>query len=162
MRLLLILIVLFLLPARVLVGQPDKGRESLRGLSSFFVVIPPVNDDISQDGLNVAHLRNVVESSLTQAGIGISKEPKQKEGFANLVVLIDTIKTQGVYLFTVSVGVVQEVHLTRDPKMTAMPAQTWTALALGLTTPQRLDIIDEPLKEKLGDFIKAFRAANGG
>ena len=63
-------------------------------------------------------------------------------------------------MFTVSVALVQKVQLTRDAKLDAVPAQTWNAIGLGLTTPQRLDIIDEPLTEKLGEFVKAFKAAN--
>ena len=151
-----------LLPANFLFAQADKGQESLRGLSSVFVVVPAINEDASHDGLSAAHIRSVVESSLSQAGISVAKEPQQKDGFANLVVTIDTIKhPQGVYLFTASVALVQTVQLTRNPKLKALPSQTWGAVALGLTTPQRLDIIDEPLKEKLGEFVKAFKAANG-
>ena len=144
-----------------LFAQADKGRESLRGLSGVFVVVPAINESASRDGLSATHIRSVIESSLGQAGIPSPKEPQQKDGFANLVVTIDAIKhPQGVYLFTVGVALVQTVQLTRNAKIDAAPAQTWGAIGLGLTTPQRLDIIDEPLKEKLGEFIKAFKAAN--
>lgn len=127
----------------------------------MFVVVPSISDEASRDGLSAANVRDVIEATLGQAEIATVKEPQEKDGLANLVVTIDTIKhPQGVYLFTVSVALVQTVQLSRNPKMIAMPAQTWGVVAMGLTTPKRLDIIDEPLKEKLGEFIKAFKAAN--
>lgn len=156
------ILLLLLLSAAHLLGQADNGRESLRGLSGVFVVIPAISEDASRDGLSAAHLRSVVDSILSKAGIPTTKEPQSKDGFANLVVKVDTIKhPQGLYLFAASVGLVQTVRLTRNPKMAATPSETWGTAALGVTTPDRLDIIDEPLKEKLGEFIKAFKAANG-
>ena len=72
-----------------------QSANALRGLTSVFVVVQPINDDIGRDGLFVAHVRSVVESSLPQAGIAtVAKEPQQKDGFANLVITIDTIKQQ--------------------------------------------------------------------
>jgi hypothetical protein len=65
-----------------------------------------------------------------------------------------------VYAFKVEVSLVQTVRLTRDPKRTAFPSTTWSANAIGLTTPKRLDIIYEPLREKVGDFIKDFNDVN--
>ena len=145
----------------VLDGQTADEKKSLQGLSSVFIVVQPINEDAAKDGLSAAHVRSVVESTLGQAGIPVAKEPQQNDGYANLIVTIDTIKSQGVYLFTVQVGVVQMVQLMRNLKMGNMPAQTWGAVSLGLTTPQRMEIVDEPLKDKLADFVKVFKAANG-
>ncbi len=141
-------------------GQTVNQKKSLQGLGSVFVVVQPVNDDAARDGLNQAHLQGVVESILHQADIPVAKQPEPENGLANLIVTVDTIKVQGAYLFTVSVGVVQAVQLTRRAEVGTVAAQTWSVDALGVTTPQRLDIIDEPLKAKVGDFVAAFKAAN--
>ena len=83
------------------------------------------------------------------------------EGDAQLTIIVDTIKhPQGVYLFTVTVSVVQTVKLTRKPKGDDFPSETWKAIALGLTTPKQIEVILEPLKEKLGSFTEAWRSVN--
>jgi hypothetical protein len=64
------------------------------------------------------------------------------------------------YLFRVSVGVVQNVKLSRLTNASDIPAETYRKIALGLTTPGRMEVIEEPLKEKLAEFIADFLSVN--
>ena len=140
--------------------RSEEAQKSLRGISSVFVVVQPVNDDVSKQGLSTAHLRSVVEASLTKAGVNMAKEPQQKEGSANLIVTVDTIQQQGACLFTTRVALTQSVQLTRNAKLGTFAGQTWNALALGLTTPGQFEVIDQALQAKLTEFTTAFKAAN--
>ncbi len=52
------------------------------------------------------------------------------------------------------------MRLDRGKSSASLPAETWSKLALGLTTPDRMDVIDHPVLEKLDEFISDYRAAN--
>jgi hypothetical protein len=39
-------------------------------------------------------------------------------------------------------------------------ADTWSNSAMGLTLPNKWEIIDQPLNEKIGEFIEDFLAVN--
>ncbi|MDP3069004.1 MAG: hypothetical protein Q8N18_01890 [Opitutaceae bacterium] len=142
-------------------ATPNRGKASLTGLKGVFVVVSSIDQAARKDGLLESRVREVTEAALRAANIPIRTQPEAADGDANLVITIDTIKhPQGPYLFSVSVALVQMVRLTRSPSGTPIPAETWGAKGLGLTSPARMDIIEEPLKEKLGEFISTFRSAN--
>lgn len=159
MRTLLLVVGLFTLSTAVESDAAERGVASLAGLRGVFVMVPELPPAVRQGGLPETKVREVVEATLKDAGITARKEPAAEDGDANLIVIIDTIRhPQGIYLFRVEVAVVQMVHLTRAPKNSPIPATTWSANALGLTTPTKMDIIEFPLKEKLADFVQAFRS----
>jgi hypothetical protein len=142
-------------------GQTENPKESLRGLKGIYVKALPVAEDARKDGLKVERLQEVVVNQVRAAGINIHTQPQASDGYANLIVIIDTIKhPQGPYLFTVSVGVVQNVKLSRLTNASDIPAETYRKVALGLTTPSRMEVIEEPLKEKLAEFIADFISVN--
>lgn len=142
-------------------GQTANQKESLRGLSGLFVKIAPVAENARQDGLKVEQLQEIVLTQLRAAGITVHSQPQVADGYANLIIVIDTIKhPQGPYLFTVSVGVVQNVRLSRLTNTTDYPSETYRRIALGLTTPSRMGVIQEPLKEKLAELIDDFLSVN--
>ncbi len=147
--------VLLLLPA-LSFSQTAASRESLRGLNGVFINILPIAKDAQSDGLSTSQIQKIIETELRKAGITIQSAPLPSNENANLSIVIDTIKhPQGVYVFTVSVSVVQEAQITHGQKQGRFPVETYGTIALGLTTPNRMDIIYEPLKEKLGEFIKS-------
>jgi hypothetical protein len=159
---------IFLLPAVLLFGvlfsqAQTKPRESLHGLHGVFLYIHPVGHDVEAGGLTTEQVKIVVEKSLKQAGLTVYNEPQPAEGSANLVVIIDIVKhPQGAFLYSVEVSLLQEVHLARTKEADPFPAQTWGSRALGLTSPNRTDLILEPLKAKVEDFIADYKAANKG
>lgn len=152
--------ILLMLPVLAF-SQTSAPKESLRGLRSVFIKVLPVASDAQADGLFVSQIQKIVESELRKAGVPIRSEPQFGQEYASLGITIDTIKhPQGVYLFTVNVAVVQEVQITRPQRQGSFPAETYSKRALGLTTPSRIDVIYEPLKEKLGEFIRDYLAVN--
>ena len=135
--------------------------DSLRGISGVYLNVLPTNKDAAAAGLSEAHIRRIVKDRLRKAKIPIHKRPSPKDGRANLIVKIDTLKhPQGVYLFTVEVSLIQEVHLARLKSADLFPSETWSKQALGLTTPNQMDLIHHPVLEKVDEFIADYRKAN--
>lgn len=144
-------------------SQVSGPKESLRGLRGVFIKILPIASEAQADGLSLSQIQKIVESELRKAGVPICNESQISQEYASLAITMDTIKhPQGVYLFTVNVSVVQEVQIARQQKQGLFPAETYSKRALGLTTPNRMDIMYAPLKEKLSEFIRDYLAVNPG
>jgi hypothetical protein len=146
--------------AGVLQSQ-TKPKESLRGLNGVYLYVHPLDKDVEAGGLTAMKIKNAVETQLRSAGIPIHNEPNPANGSANLAILVNTLKhPQGVYLYDVGVSLLQEVRLTRLSAADSFPAQTWSTKALGLTTANRMDIMLEPIRAKVDDFISDYTAVN--
>ena len=138
-----------------------RQRESLRGLTGVYVTVPPVGKGVEGGGLSTSQVQQAVQAQLREAGIPIQDEPQPANGSANLVVIIDTVKhPQGAYLYEVEVSLLQDVHLARRQSPDSFPAQTWGGKAIGLTSANRMDLILEPVRERVGDFVADYLAAN--
>ena len=136
-------------------------KESLRGLHGVFVYVHPVGKYVEAGGLSTTQVQNAVEKALRQAGITVYSEPQPADGSANLVIEISVVKhPQGPILYGIEVGLVQEVHLTRTKEPAPFPGQTWAANMIGLTTPDRTDLILEPVISKVNEFIGDFKTVN--
>lgn len=136
-------------------------EESLRGLHGVFVQVPHVGRDIEAGGLSTIQIQSAVEKALGAAGIPVYSEPQPAEGSANLIIEISLVKhPQGPYLYGVEVALVQEVHLSRTKESEPLPAKTWSAIAAGLTSANRTDLILEPIVAKVNEFISEYRAVN--
>lgn len=154
------ILALVLLSASILRSQ-TRPRESLRGLSGVFVYVHPVAKEVEAGGLSTTQIQKIVQGKLTDAGIPIQSEPQSTNGSATLVVIIDTVKNSpGAYLFEVDLSVLQEVHLARRQDPESFPSQTWGAKAIGLTGANRMDLMIEPLKARLADFVSDYLAVN--
>jgi len=138
-----------------------RASESLRGLHGVFLYVHPVGKDVEDGGLTTLQVHNAAEKALRQAGIPVHSEPQPADGSANLIITINIVKhPQGPYLYGVTVSFLQEVHLARTKEAEPFPAQTWDAMAFGLTSPNRTDLILEPLMSKVNEFIDAYRSVN--
>jgi hypothetical protein len=152
-------VAIILLLASVSLAQTQQ-RESLRGLSGVYVYIHPLGKDVEAGGLATSQIQKAVQAQLRDAGITLQDEPQPADGSANLVVTIDTVKTQGVYLYEVEVVLLQEVHLARRQVPDPFPSETWGTKVIGLTTANRMDLILEPLKSTVAGFIADYSAVN--
>jgi len=65
-----------------------------------------------------------------------------------------------VYVFTVTVEVAQDVQLTRDPKAKHLMSGTWRRDIQGITSPDRMDVIEQALKQMVNLFVKDYQAVN--
>ena len=106
----------------------------------------------------------LVKSALAEAGIPTTAAPKRANGDANLSVTVDLIRQPqlDVYAFTVEVAVTQNVRLTRPARADAMSAETWRRTLQGITSPDRLDVVDLALKQCMNLFAKDYQAVNPG
>lgn len=103
----------------------------------------------------------MVETKLREAGIPIQSEPQPANGSANLVATIDTVKNpQGIYVYAVELSLLQEVHLARRQEPDPFRAETWGAKAIGMTSANRMDLILEPLRARVDDFVNDYLAVN--
>ena len=158
-RILVILALILSVPA--ISDAQTRPRESLRGLPGVYVYVHPVEKDVEAGGLLRSQIQSAVEGALRKAGITIYSEPQPADGSANLTIVVDTIKhPQGPYLYSVEVSLLQEVHLARRREPDPFPAQTWSARAFGLTSPNRMDLILEPIRMKVDEFIGDYLAVN--
>ena len=138
-----------------------RPKESLRGISGVYLYVHPVGKEVEAGGLSTGQIDKAVRAQLREAGVPLDDQPQPADGSANFVVIIDTVKQpQGVYIFEVQVSLLQEVHLARRQQPDPFPAETWSAKAIGLTTPNRMDILLAPLKEKAAEFIEDYRSVN--
>ena len=142
-------------------AQTPVAKESLRGLRGVSINILPIARDAEAAGLSISQIQKTVESELRSAGIPIQNEARSGQEYASLSIVVDTIRhPQGVYLFMVNVAIVQEAQIPRLQKQGMFPVETYSKRALGLTTSSRMNVIYEPLKEKLGDFIRDYLTVN--
>jgi hypothetical protein len=149
-----------LLFASILHSQ-TRPRESLRGLNGVYIYVLPVGKDVEAGALSTSQIQKVVETQLREAGIPIHNEPNPADGSANLAITVDTLKhPQGAFLYDVEVSLLQEVHLKRRQESDSFPAQTWSAKAMGLTGAHQMNLMLEPLKAKVADFITDYLAVN--
>ncbi len=140
--------------------ERSDTKESLRGLNGVYVVVQLV--DQQPAGVTTNHVDSLVEAALKDAGIPSDNEPKRSNGDANLSVTVDIIQQPqlNVYIFTTEVAVTQDVKLTRSPRLEGMAAETWRRSLQGITSPDRLDVIDEALKRCVAAFVADYHAAN--
>lgn len=139
-----------------------RQRESLRGLNGVYVYVEPVAKEVEAGGLSTTEIQNAVQKQLREAGIALQSEPQSADGSATLIIVIDTVKrpAEAAYLFDVEVSLLQAVHLARRNDPDPFPAQTWSQKALGITGPTRMNLILEPLKVRVSDFVKDYLSMN--
>ena len=140
--------------------QKSDTKESLRGLTGVYVIAQFI--DLTPDGMSSNSIVETVSASLRAAGVSVYTEPKRTEGFANLCVTVNTVKEQstGAYIFMVQIALSQTVHMTRLPSAKPVASLTWMNTIQGLTTPDRVDIIDLAIKQGVNFFIKDFFEGN--
>jgi hypothetical protein len=158
-RLLILFLLTAALSARAGIERNDT-KESLRGLNGVYVVVQLVDEQPA--GMTTNHFETLVKSALTGAGIPVNAEPKKSNGDPNLSVTVDIIHQPqlDVYVFTMEVAVTQDVQLTRPVRGKNMSAETWARTRQGITSPDRLDVIDQTLKLCMDAFVADYQAVN--
>src|SRR5580700_4936013 len=138
-----------------------RPRESLHGLDGVYVYAHPVAKEVEAGGLTTIQIKGAAQKQLRDAGISLQSEPQSTNGSATLAIIISTVKQpEGAYLFDVEVSLVQDVYLARHKDAAVFPSQTWSQKAIGITGANRMDLILEPLKVRVGDFINDYLSAN--
>ena len=143
--------------------QRSDTKESLRGLTGVYVVIQIVDEH--PEGVTTNHIESLVKSALSDSGIPATPSPTKTNGDACLSVTVDIIHQPqlDVYPFMVEVAVTQSVQLKRKvPDREDMSAETWRRTIQGITSADRMDVVDQALKQCLAQFTQNYRAVNPG
>ena len=158
---------LLLIPCLILFGlsaiagiQRGDDKESLRGLKGVYLITQ--FPDQQPEGLTTNAILKSARTTLEAAAIPVDAEPEKAHGEANLSITVAPIydSQTGLYLFTVQVALIQDAQLTRQPHPATVGAQTWSRTVQGLTSPERLDAIEQALKRCLDKFVADYRAVN--
>jgi hypothetical protein len=140
--------------------QNSDTKESLRGLNGVFIICQFI--DMQPVGLSTDDIQKTVEAALHDAGIQVDTKPQNAHGDANLSITVNTVKDfqLGLYLFMVQVTVIQKVQLTRQSHAQPVAAQTWTRNIQGLTSPDRVDVIEQAVNQCVGMFVDDYWKVN--
>ena len=138
----------------------EKG--TLRGLKGVAVVIELPGSESERGGLKASRLQTDVELRLRNAGIPVltKEERTSTPGSPYLYVNVHVRGTRlGVYMFTITVQLRQEVVLKRNPSAEASVA-TWEGRSMGHT----YDLQDIRIRvgNRVDEFINDYLSENPG
>jgi len=145
-------------------SDSPRERATLAGLTGVGVVVEAMDPDAEKDGLTTSTLRTEVELKLRQAGIRVLTEAERAvaPGSPFLYLRVATMKSDGVgvYIYNITLELVQEVRLTRNPAIT-MLATTWRVGGfLGIIQHRNLSQVRESVRDVMDQFLNAYLAAN--
>ena len=135
-------------------------KESLRGLKGIYVVVQMI--DAQPQDLTTNDIEATVKDALRAGGVPMDAAPKKFNGDANLSVTVDALRQPqlNVYTFTVEVAVTQDALLTRTAGLKWVGVETWRRTIQGITTPDRMDVIQQGLRQCLKAFVDDYQAVN--
>ena len=147
-----------LAPARA--ADSPHDRSTLRGITAVFVDVQQLDNAGLLAGLNQADIRSEMEAKIRLAGLRVLAGPQedvppQERGVLQVnVSIVPVPKQDGVYAWSVFLGMLQGAVLIRDMK-TVVAAPTWWVIRTGVgDVPHVKSAIGET-----GDrFVTAWRA----
>jgi hypothetical protein len=156
-----LLLVLFFtaLPPGAISSDAPMDRATLRGLKAVKAIIDsPDGTAMKEAGITVEKLAAQIEQRLAKEGIPVDREAREFLGLR--VTFAHARKTD--YALGLTLGVYQNVSLTRDPAMKTM-AETWSGESILLVPPRMLgEAVANTLDQLVDQFIAAYRSANPG
>ena len=159
-----VLILVMPFPSATLGLNSEMNRETLRGLKGVKVLIEELSSDVEKAGLARNQIQGIVETKLRKAGIRVLtqeecyKTPGEPYVYVNIN-LNPGKAGEGVYGYSIDIGVIQNVALERDPKQKAY-AVTWSTGGVGLIGREFLSRLQESVDDLVGIFIGAFLSVN--
>lgn len=136
------------------------GKDSLAGIQGIRVLIIGLQDDAKEDGLTEDALRVDVELRLRQAGIVVlsDEERRREPTLARLDIGINTLRSEGLYAYSISVSLAQTVRLLNGRLI--LGATTWDSGSVGMVGAKNLRRVRESLGDKIDEFINDYLAVN--
>jgi hypothetical protein len=137
-------------------GDAPLDRATLRGITDVAVIIDKMDDDLVQQGLSPGTLQTRVEEKLRQADVPVTAGGPTFVGIR----FVQAHDKRGPYAVCISVGVYQQVALSRDPKIKTS-TQTWEAETVMMADPKVLyRVALDSLDELLTRFAEAWKSVN--
>ena len=158
-------VVLLLAASAATAGDDEFSRQSLKGLKGVGVLLEDLHADVEQDGLNKTSIQTDVELKLRQAGITVLTQAERRAAPGGPFLYI-TVNTQqrptaaGLYAYSISVELSQNVQLERDPTIQIVGATTWSVGEVGTVGRDRLRGVRDGIKDLVDMFINAYLSVN--
>jgi hypothetical protein len=152
----IILVVLIVICGNAYAIDSEIARNSLRGLNGINVSIENIREEIVKLGLTEDSIRTDVELKLRLSGIRVlsTEEWVKEPGNPYLYVYVHVVRgKEAVYIYNISVEMIQDVTLVRSPSVRCM-GETWKTGFLGLALELRQ--IREAIKDPIDEFINAY------
>jgi len=145
-------------------SDTPRERATLAGLAGVGVVVEPMTPAAEKDGLTTSTLQTAIELKLRQEGIRVltSGERLVAPGNPYLYLRVGTMKSDEVevYVYTITLELLQEVRLSRNPAITSWAA-TWSAPGkIGIIGFRKLPSVRESVRGIVDQFLNAYLAAN--
>jgi hypothetical protein len=164
-----------------------ESRETLREVTSIYVVIEGFTPELEQNGMSLNQLKTDVEFKLRKAGIDVIKSVEARESAesfpAGLYVRIDALKSDilkrtidiDYYAISIHVELVQSclplrhelvsLFAKKDTDPSYVPSQsalacTWSTNNIYLVGGKRITAIRDCVQELVDHFIKAYLSVN--
>jgi len=158
-----IIVVFCALLAVKLAGAADPDVESLRGISSLYVLVENLRHADELRGLTVQDIRRDVELRLRMAGIKVLTEEEMLSTMSPYlyvnVIVVPSRDRPGLVVFAISCELKQMVTVTRDSSITTMAA-TWDTGEAGLVGSDNTDRIRNHINDLVDEFINAYLSVN--
>ena len=138
------------------------GRETLRGLKGFYVLIEELHDEIKQAGLTKSILRTDVELKFRKAGIRVltRADALLTSGQPHLSVSVRVIiplESRHGFVYSVLVAFKQDVILFRNRSIKTSGV-TWRNSYMGINP--NLQYVREVVGDLIDDFMNDYLAVN--
>jgi hypothetical protein len=135
----------------------DITRLTLRGIKEVNVVVESIEPEIQNLGITQAQVKGDVEAKLREANIAVT--PDIERGRPAVYVYVEVIRPERInrLFYTVSLSVLQNVTLERDPNVKTN-TDTWLMRVLGMSSGT--EAIRSDIRSLLEQFIEDYRKAN--
>jgi len=151
------LLALLMIPAGlVTAGDTPLERGTLRGLKAISIVVDPLDQQLTNDGLSATAFRIRIEDRLREASIPIDSNASE---FLGLRVTSVRAKRMPVAM-CLTLALYQPVVLSRDSKIRTATG-TWNVETVMMSPDKGIQgSANASVEELVDEFIRAWRAVN--
>ena len=149
-----------------LAQEAPTTAATLRGLTGVDVVVEelPAEPDVEEARLGSSAVQEDIESQLREGGIRVlsDEEWQAAPGRPWLFVRVQMLRPQAArraFVYVLSLDLMQQVGLTRDPGIDAV-GMTWRTGEIGTVSAINVSRVRDSLRAHVDTFISAYWAVN--
>src|SRR5580658_3429154 len=140
----------------------QNERDSLKGLTSVYVVVSPLPDWLQSMGVTPQHLRNILALELDRAHIAISEAYSEKTPALILAIKAHKISgsQKGAFIVGCELGLLQNVQIKRNG--VSSDATTWefSGVSFDPISDTAFKMISAMVKIHAEQFISDYQTVN--
>jgi hypothetical protein len=135
----------------------QNERDSLKGLTSVYVVVSPLPDWVQSMGVTPQHLRNILALELDRAHIAVAKTYSETVPALVLAVKAQQIKgsQKGAYIVGCELGLLQTVQIKRNGVSSEVSGVSWQP-----SGDTAFEVISAMVKIQMQQFISDYETVN--